>query len=72
MNKYVSIGITSAGYEIIKEENEVGGYRYWSDENGLSAVMFDDCLCSVETIEFILADVKKENGIRERTGTEEA
>ena len=54
-DKLVEIGKTSRGYTVYRELNEVGGYRYWSDEIGGGVVAWDTCLVSVETLEFCLA-----------------
>ncbi len=53
------IGTTSRGYTIFEEPDEVGGKRYWSDEVGGGIMIWNTSLCSIESLEFVIAHVKK-------------
>jgi hypothetical protein len=60
------IGKTSRGYTIFREENEVGGHRYWSDEIGGGVCVLDTSLVDLETLEFCLNHERwvREEGLR--------
>lgn len=38
------------GYMLYRERNEVGGWRYWSDEIGGGVVVLDTSLNSLDTV----------------------
>lgn len=48
--KLLKVGFTSRGYTIFREENEVGGHRYWSDEIGGGVCVWDTSLADPETL----------------------
>lgn len=45
---------TKEGCTIYREENKVGGARYWSDEIGGGVIVWDTCLVSPETLRQVL------------------
>jgi hypothetical protein len=47
------------GYRIFREENEVGGHRYWSDEIGGGVCVWDTCLAGAETLQACIELEKK-------------
>lgn len=49
------VGRTSRGYTLYREENQVGGFRYWSDEIGGGVMVWDTSLGSPETLLMCLA-----------------
>lgn len=48
-------GETPRGYSIFRQENGVGGHRYWSDEIGGGVVVWDTSLGSIETMLYCIA-----------------
>lgn len=54
MRQMQFVGITSRGYSIFVQDNEVGGKTYWSDEIGGGVIVWDTSLVSRESVEFAL------------------
>lgn len=48
------IGTLPDGTTIFREPNKCGGYTYWSDEIGGGVFVWDTCLVSIKTLEFVL------------------
>ena len=44
----------SRGNHLYVEPNEVGGYRYWSDDIGNGVVIWDTTLASIEILELAI------------------
>lgn len=51
----IEVGKTSRGYTIWKQDNEVGGLRYWSDSIGGGVMIWDTALASIEELQFCIA-----------------
>lgn len=51
------------GFTLYREPNEVGGYRYWSDEVGGGVMVWDTCLTASGTL--LAAIVEEERRSRE-------
>ena len=51
----IKVGETSRGYHIFREKNDVGGYRYWSDEIGGGVLIWDTTLVDLETLKKCLS-----------------
>ena len=51
----IKVGETSRGYHIFRERNDVGGYRYWSDEIGGGVLIWDTTLVDLETLKKCLS-----------------
>lgn len=48
------------GTAIWREENEVGGHRYWSDAIGGGVAIWDTCLASIEELEAAIEYEKRQ------------
>ena len=51
----VEIGTTARGYTLWKQDNGVGGHRYWCDDIGGGRVVWDSSLDSLEPLLAVLA-----------------
>jgi hypothetical protein len=49
------IAVTSRGYTLFVEENEVGGRSYWSDEIGGGVMVWDTSLVGEDTLRLALS-----------------
>lgn len=54
----IQVGLLPNGCMLFREENEVGGHRYWSDEIGGGVCVWDTCLVDSSTL---LAAITEEN-----------
>jgi hypothetical protein len=52
----VEVGRLPNGSTLYREENTVGGYRYWSDEVGGGVCVWDTCLVDSGTLLAAMAD----------------
>lgn len=57
-NEKVVIGETPNGYVVSREEDGVGGYRYWYDEMGIPVVLLDTSIIPLDALEIAINDVK--------------
>jgi hypothetical protein len=55
----IEITRDSRGNTLFREENEVGGHRYWSDEIGGGVVVWDTSLVSEEMLKLALIEEAK-------------
>lgn len=53
------ISTDSRGNQLLREPNEVGGHRYWSDEIGGGAVVWDTSIISEEMLQLALGAEQK-------------
>lgn len=56
---YIFVSQTSHEHEVYKKRNEVGGWTYYSDENGPFFVVWDTALSDSETLQILYNDIIK-------------